>query len=199
MKPTKGKNSPIQRKIRTTRSGKHTISRKLKPAIISNSSSRMANRDARKVKAALEKLEKAQARLTSSGINLLSMAHDLRRTAEVSLTDSLVQSLAADRILQDLLRLRQVMPSGIQDDLRLLPEAVLNWLMRNFELSQYLEQGQELEIPAERLKDFEVSEIAAPYAAMPLARIRVESPGWKHRKRIVVRPRAIVLKNPDHT
>jgi len=148
--------------------------------------------DSGRVKAALDKLAKAQADLTASGLDLLNVAHDIARTANATLKDELLQSLLQDNLLQDLEQLRAAaITSILPPDLQLLPEAVLNWFCRHLELSQHLERGQELEVPAERLSQYDLQG-PPPDPAKALVKLKVLAPGWRHRGQTVIAPRVTI-------
>jgi hypothetical protein len=151
-----------------------------------------ASVDSGRVKAALDKLAKAQADLTASGLDLLNVAHDIARAANATLKDELLQSLLQDNLLQDLEQLRAAaITSILPPDLQLLPEAVLNWFCRHLELSQHLERGQELEVPAERLSQYDLQG-PPPDPAKALVKLEVLAPGWRHRGQTVIAPRVTI-------
>jgi hypothetical protein len=60
-------------------------------------------------------------------------------------------------------------------DLRLSPEATLNWLCRHLDLSQHLQSGQELEVPAEQLSQYDLQG-APPAPEQPLAKLHGPPP-----------------------
>ncbi|MCX6921734.1 MAG: hypothetical protein NT154_00720, partial [Verrucomicrobia bacterium] len=108
--------------------------------------------DARQVQDALDQLARAQAELTARGIDLLNVAHAIGRNAVATFKQELVNSLVQDNLLHDLELLRTALAATpLLADLRLLPEATLNWLCRHLWLSQHLQSGQELEMSTDRL------------------------------------------------
>ena len=152
--------------------------------------------DARQVQDALDQLARAQAELTARGIDLLNVAHAIGRNAVATFKQELLNSLVQDSLLHDLEQLRTALvPMSLSADLRLLPEATLNWLCRHLDLSQYLQPGQELEVPAEQLSQYDLQG-APPAPEQPLARLRVVTPGWKHQGHILISPRVIVATCP---
>jgi len=152
--------------------------------------------DARQVQAVLDQLARAQAELTARGLDLLNVAHALGRNAVANFKQELVNSLVQDNLLHDLGQLWIALtPAPLSADLRLLPEATLNWLCRHLDLSQYLQPGQELEVPAERLNLYDLQG-APPAPGQPLAKLRVVTPGWKHQGHILISPRVIVVVAP---
>ena len=150
-----------------------------------------ASVDSGRVKAALDRLAKAQADVTASGLDLLNVAHDIARAANATLKDELLQSLLEDTLLQDLERLRAAASATLPPDLQLLPEAVLNWFCRHLEISQHLQQGQEVEVPAERLNQYDLQG-PPPDPAKALVKLEVLAPGWRHQGQTVVAPRVTI-------
>jgi hypothetical protein len=152
--------------------------------------------DARQVQDVLDQLARAQAELTARGIDLLNVAHAIGRNAVATFKQELVNSLVQDNLLHDLEQLRTALAATpLPADLRLLPEATLNWLWRHLDLSQYLQPGQELEVPAERLSEYDLQG-APPAPEQPLAKLRVVTPGWKHQGHILISPRVVVAACP---
>jgi hypothetical protein len=148
--------------------------------------------DARQVQDALDQLARAQAELTARGIDLLNVAHAIGRNAVGAFKQELVNSLVQDNLLHDLEQLRPALATApLPADLRLLPEATLNWLCRHLDLSQHLQPGQELEVPTERLSQYDLQGPPAA-AAKPLVKLQVVTPGWKHQGQIIIRPRVTV-------
>ena len=140
----------------------------------------------------LGQLAKAQTKLSACGIDLLNVAHAIGRNAVATFKQELVNSLVQDNLLHDLEQLRTALaPTSLSADLRLLPEATLNWLCRHLDLSQHLQPGQEIEVPAERLRQYDL-EGPPPDAAKSLVKLQVLAPGWKHQGQIVIRPRVNV-------
>jgi hypothetical protein len=152
--------------------------------------------DARQVQDVLDQLTRAQAELTARGIDLLNVAHAIGRTAVATFKQELVNSLVQDNLLRDLEQLRTTLAATpLTADLRLLPEAMLNWLCRHLDLSQHLQPGQELEVPAERLSQYDL-EGPPPDAAKSLVKLQVLAPGWKHQGQIVIPPRVALAAHP---
>jgi hypothetical protein len=148
--------------------------------------------DALQVQDVLDQLARAQAELTAKGIDLLNVAHAIGRNAVATFKQELVNSLVQDNLLRDLEELRTALTATpLSADLRLLPEATLNWLCRHLDLSQHLQPGQELEVPAERLSQYDLQG-APPAPEQPLAKLRVVTPGWKHQDHILISPHVIV-------
>lgn len=145
-----------------------------------------ASLDTERVKAALDKLARTQTEFAAAGLDILNVAHDLGRAAVATLKDELVRSLIHDRLLQDLDQLRTAAAGTLlPPDLALLPEAVLNWFCRHLDLSQHLERGQELEVPASRLSEYALQG-PPPDPMKTLVRIQVLAPGWKHKGQPVI-------------
>jgi hypothetical protein len=150
------------------------------------------NPDARQVQDVLEQLARAQAELTARGIDLLNVAHAIGRNAVATFKQELVNSLVQDNLLHDLEQLRTALAATpLSADLRLLPEATLNWLCRHLDLSQHLQPGQQFEVPTEQLSQYDLQG-APPAREQPLVRLRVVTPGWKHQGHLLISPRVIV-------
>jgi hypothetical protein len=145
----------------------------------------------------LNQLARAQAELTARGVDLLNVAHAIGRNAVATFKQELVDSLVQDNLLHDLEQLRTALSATpLSADLRLLPEATLNWLCRHLDLSQHLQAGQELEVPTEQLSQYDL-EGSAPAPEQPLAKLRVVTPGWKHQGHVLISPRVIVAAPPS--
>jgi hypothetical protein len=152
--------------------------------------------DARQVQDVLDQLARAQAELTARGIDLLNVAHAIGRNAVATFKQELVNSLVQDNLLHDLEQLRTALAATpLSADLRLLPEATLNWLCRHLDLNQHLQPEQELEVPTDRLRQYDL-EGPPPDAAKTLVRLQVIAPGWKYRGKSVIRPRVVVAAPP---
>ena len=144
----------------------------------------------------LDQLARAQDELTAKGIALLNVAHAIGRNAVATFKQGLVKSLIQDNLLHDLEQLRTALAvTPLSADLRLLPEATLNWLCRHLDLSQHLQPGQELEVPTEQLVQFDLQG-ASPAPKNTLVRLRVVTPGWKHKGHILISPQAAVAACP---
>ena len=147
--------------------------------------------DARQIQDVLDQLARAQAELTARGIDLLNVAHAIGRNAIATFKQELVNSLVQDNLLHDLEQLRTALAAVLlSPDLRLLPEATLNWLCRHLDLSQHLQPGQELEVPTERLSQYDLQG-APPALEQPLVRLRVLTPGWKQQGRMLILPQVV--------
>ena len=149
--------------------------------------------DAASIQAALDLLTKAQAEMTARGVDLLAVAHELGRNAAQALKASLLESLVADQLLPDLQRLHSHLGSGAgpSKEFQLLAEATLNWFARHFDLSEHLEAGQLLEIPASHLERYDFDG-PLPDTERALVQVQVQSPGWKCRSQIIIPPKVAV-------
>jgi hypothetical protein len=153
-------------------------------------------RDAQRVKEALDHLARAQAELTATGIDLLNVAHTIGHNAVTTFKQELVDSLVQDNLLQDLDQLRtDTAAIPLPANLKLLPEATINWLCRHLELSQHLHPGQELEVPTAQLSEYDLLG-PSPDSAKALANLQVVAHGWKHRGQTVIRARVMVAARP---
>jgi hypothetical protein len=149
--------------------------------------------DAQRVKEVLDHLANAQAKLAATGIDLLNVAHAIGRNSVTTFKQELVDSLVQDNLLQDLDQLRtETAATPLPTNLKLLPEATLNWLCRHLDLSQHLQPGQELEVSTAQLSQYDLPG-PPPDSTKPLVNLQVVAPGWKCRGRTVIRPRVGVL------
>ena len=131
--------------------------------------------------------------MTARGVDLLAVAHELGRNAAQALKASLVESLVEDQLLPDLKRLHSHLGSAVGhfQEFQLLAEATLNWFARHFDLSEHLEAGQLLEIPASHLEQYDFDG-PLPDADRALVQVQVLAPGWKCRSQIIIPPRVAV-------
>jgi hypothetical protein len=144
----------------------------------------------------LDQLARAQAELTARGIDLLNVAHAIGRNAVATFKQELVNSLVQDNLLHDLEQLRTALAATpLSADLRLLPEATLNWLCRHLDLSQHLQPGQAFEVPTAQLSQYDLPG-PTPDSGKPLVNLQVVAPGWKHRGQTVIRPRVMLAAPP---
>jgi hypothetical protein len=144
----------------------------------------------------LDQLARVQGEFTARGIDLLNVAHAIGRNAVGTFKQELVNILVQDNLLHDLEQLRTALAAmPLSADLRLLPEATLNWLCRHLDLSQHLQPGQELEVLTEQLSQYDLQGVP-PAREQPLARLRVVTPGWKHQGHVLISPRVIVATSP---
>jgi hypothetical protein len=154
-----------------------------------------AGKDRAAVERARRALAKATDALGARASALSSVADHIADAAVERERDALATELAADRILRDVLELREAFaaaPAGsLPPDVevqRKLPEALLDWVSRRFGVQPYLERGDELEVPAERLSGYELD---GPPPVRGLVRVRVLAPGWKRAGRVLVKPQAV--------
>ncbi len=186
---------PVRNSLRRRPAGRPTRKTTIRPHAVA-APPVQATPDAGQVQDALDQLARAQAELTGRGIDLLNVAHAIGRNAVATFKQELVNSLVQDNLLHDLEQLRTALvATPLSADLRLLPEATLNWLCRHLDLSQHLRPGQELEEPTDRLSQYDLQG-APPAPEQPLARLRVVTPGWKHQGHILISPRAVVAACP---
>ena len=189
--------NPARNPLRRRRGGEKPTQKRTKRPRAVAAPPVQATPDARQVQDVLDQLARAQTELTARGIDLLNVAHAIARNAVATFKQELVNSLVQDNLLHDLEQLRTALaPTPLSADLRLLPEATLNWLCRHLDLSQHLQPGQEIEVPAEQLSQYDLQG-APPAPEQPLARLRVVTPGWKHQGHILISPRVVVAAPPS--
>ena len=185
---------PVRKKPRVTRS-------KSKKTGVS-APRRVSNRDARRIQAAIERLEKAQQVVTARSADLLALAGEIGEAAVVKERQHLVQSLADNRLLDYLSALgewftetsRDSLPQGLSD-LELLPKAIMDWLADRLALTPYMTAKEELEVPAAKLSSFDCETDSQPGEEV-LVKIRVLQPGWKCGRNILIRPRVELIIPP---
>lgn len=150
--------------------------------------------DTASIRLSLDLLAKAQAEMTARGVDLLAVAHELGSNAVQAFKTSLVESLVEDQLLPDLKRLHSHLGSaaGQYPEFQLIAEATLNWFVRHFDLSESLEAGQLIEIPAGQLDQFDLDG-ASPESGTALVRVQVLASGWKCRGQIIIRPRVMLV------
>ena len=183
--------SELQRKLprRTVSRVRRRTGRIIKPAQPLDS----PRPDTMRVKNALDRFSKVQAELTATGVDLLNVARSIAREAVDQFKEKLVQDLVQENLLQDLDTLRTVSESGVlPPDLRLLAEAMLNWVCQHLEIIQHLQVGKRFEIPLENVPAYDLHG-PPPETPNALVNIEVLAPGWKYRGRDLIRPRVTLF------
>jgi hypothetical protein len=114
-----------------------------------------------------------------------------RVEAVMQAEERLVRSLAADRLLHDLLGLRVASRGDIAEEsvatFQNFAVAVQAWLAEHLHLEPFLEIGSEREVPASQLPNYDLLG-DAPQSGDSLLPLKVLTPGWKWRGRVVVKP-----------
>jgi hypothetical protein len=154
-----------------------------------------ARRDRAAVERARRDLARATDAVASRAAALVRVADRIRDAAVEAERQSLASELASDRLLRDVLELREALaaaPAGTLppalEVLRKLPDGLLDWVQRRFGVQAHLRAGDELEVPAQRLSAYDVE--GAPPPGSGLVRLRVLAPGWKRGGRVLVKPHA---------
>lgn len=141
---------------------------------------------------------KSWERLDRMGQDVLRVLQGLEASAVRKEQDRVVDELVRGQYLRDLALLRaavdgmprDAMPESLQS-VRILPDALLQWLTQRFEITMLLEPGEEIEVPRDRLDayDWEGDLPADPKA---LVKLRVLAPGWKRSGTVLARPQVLV-------
>jgi hypothetical protein len=178
----------MKRRTKTKPGSKHLKSRKSRPKSPS----------ARQVRAVLDAYARAQRDLEGRGREVLAVADHLSQIAVDAFQSKLQAGLIEVRLLDDLSLLDRAFqgPPELPEYLavfRLLPSALLQWAEQNLGLSRHLEIGEELELPAADLRDFDATG-AIPDDPKKLVRVKVVRPGWNHGRQVLVPPRVEVCE-----
>ena len=140
--------------------------------------------DARRIDAALRKFDKAQQVAAARGEDLLDVAAKIGNAAVEKRLQQLAAQLAERELLRDVLALKDAFAAASLDSLpvevqrlRLLPDALVQWLADSLGLSPSSAQG-ELEVPAANLARFSC-DFPPPEDAGQLVRVHVTCRGWQ--------------------
>lgn len=153
----------------------------------------------RSVRLAIEQCRKAQELLSSRALGVLAVADRLGEAAKEECLSGLARDFAGQQFPRDVVALRdafaevpsQSLPAGLEV-LRKLPAALLQWLDEHMRLTPELCTGQELEVPAKSLENFQI-EGENPAASHGLAKIKVLAPGWKYKGKGILPPQVEIL------
>ena len=139
--------------------------------------------EVRRIEAAVRKFDQAQQTATARGADLLAVAATLGAAAVEKALVKLVAQLANRELPRDVLALKDAYaaasPGSLPaefDRLRLLPDALVQWMSDSLGLSPSSEQG-ELEVPAVKLARFSC-DFPPPENTDQLVRVRVTCRGW---------------------
>lgn len=151
--------------------------------------------EVRRVAAALNRFTRAQDAAAARGADLLAVANTLQTAVVVQRDDTLVHDLLERQLPRDILALRDALakspPGSLSEELealRLLPDALVNWLGEQFGLAPTGATGGEIELPAGRLSQFDC-DFDLPASPETLVRIRVVAAGWKRGGKAMAPPR----------
>lgn len=154
--------------------------------------------DARRLGRAVARFEKAQQHAHARAADLLAVVESISSAAVARREQQLVLALRDRELLRDLFELAEAMrgeapgtlPSTL-DRLRLVPDALMQWLSDLLAVRPYGETGAERELPAESLDQFqhEFPRPGGTGGTDGLIRVRVASPGWTHNRRSIALPR----------
>jgi hypothetical protein len=147
--------------------------------------------DVRRIDAAVRKFDQAQQTAAARGADLLAVVAALGAAAVEESQAKLAAQLADRELLRDILAMKDAfavaLPGSLPAEferLRLLPDALVQWLSDALALAPSAEQG-EMEVPAAKLARFEC-DFQSPEDANQLVRVRVASRGWNRNGSCVV-------------
>ncbi len=181
------------RKIGQAAKGAKSKTRK-HPRIVNSANAKAVHR-------ALSAMEKAYQTLTVKGTAVLTLADHLGQAAVQKYTNDLIREMESEKFLRDILAMRDAfngipqgqLPAEVEP-LRLLPEALIRWLEDRFNLTPYLSLNQELDVPVEKLSNFDVQGMPAEMPANSLVKIRVVMPGWKYAGKSIAAPQVKMIE-----
>jgi hypothetical protein len=152
--------------------------------------------NARRVAQAVKRLNAAHRAAFERGESLLALADQIGAAAETRLLDRIVGEARDRSLLRDIAALDAVLRSSTTtlpptiSPFRLLPTALIEWLRDRFGLVTDRDPGEELDVNAARIDQFDVS---GDLPKSGLVRVRITDSGWKRNGRIVVPPCAVVV------
>jgi len=156
---------------------------------------KMAAREMRRVDAAMKRLQQAYRLATARSEDVLAVANTLGDEAVQKHTNSLIRDLCEKQFLRDLIAMRDAIgevPTGSLtprlESLRLLPDALIQWVEERFGLAPSGRAGEELEVPASRLAHY-ACEFELPADRRTLIKVQVIAPGWKLGNTLLIPPR----------
>jgi len=127
--------------------------------------------------------------------DLAALAHSLGEVAVEKHSNSIIRDLCEKQFLRDLIALCDALaecaPGTLNarlESLRLLPDALIQWLEQRFGVVPSGRAGEELDLPASKLMNY-ACEFDPPSDQMALVRVQVIAPGWKRGNRILIPPR----------
>jgi hypothetical protein len=154
--------------------------------------------EVRRVDASLKRLRQAYRLATARSEDVLAVANSLGEVAVQKHTNSLIRDLCEKQFLRDLIALRDALakcPIGTLnpqlESLRLLPDAIIQWLVERFGVAPFGRAGEELDLPASKLRNY-ACEFEPPSEPMALVKVQVIAPGWK-RDNIILIPLRVKL------
>jgi hypothetical protein len=153
-------------------------------------------RDRAAVDRARRDLARAADAVSARAAAVVRVADRIRDAALEAERQSLAAELASDRLLRDIVELREAFAAAPEGSLppalevlRKLPDGLLDWAERRFGVQSHLRTGEELEVPAQRLAAYDVD--GPPPPPNGLVRLRVLAPGWKRAGKVLLKPVAV--------
>lgn len=174
------KNKQKSRQSAAKKPKKRTVARQHPQAVPRG----LTGRDVRQIDAALRRFDQAQRVAAARGADLLAIAATLGNAAVEKRLQKLTEQLAERELLRDVLDLKEAFASASPgslsakfERLRLLPDALVQWLADSLGLSPSFEQG-DVEVPAGKLARFSC-DFPPPEDAGQLVRVHVTCRGWQ--------------------
>ena len=146
----------------------------------------------KRMDAALRRMVKAQQVARARSEDVVALAESLGQTAVMKHVNALVRDWCDRHLLRDLATLRDALstpsPDALPAELRTLrevPGAIIQWLEDRFGVTPHGTPGEEWDLPAHRLAQFDC-DFEAPRNPDALIRVRVVASGWKRGRRVLV-------------
>ena len=157
----------------------------------------------RRVDAALKRYEKACRTASARGEDLASLASLIGEAAVEKHSACIVRDWCERQFLRDVIGLRDALAEHASgslnprlEALRLLPDALMQWLEMRFRIVPTGPVGEELEIPVARLRNYSCT-FDVPADSTKLVRVCVVAAGWKRGNVLLIPPR-VKLADSTH-
>jgi len=154
--------------------------------------------DARRVAAAVKRFEQAYRVAGSRADDLAALAHGIGEAAAAKQRTLLARDCAERQLLRDVVALREAfadLPAGALpaplEPLRLLPDALLQWMEQRLDLEPVGQAGELKELPAAKLANYAYN-FEKPADPATLVRVRVAACGWKHGAAVLIPPQVVL-------
>jgi hypothetical protein len=142
----------------------------------------------------LKELQEGLKRVITSSGDVLRALEGLREDATRVYEERLAHALISRNILDDLMLLEAALAGGDfsavdRQRFAAVPTAVLAWVAEFLHAEPNLAIGTERDIPPSSLDNYEWAEALGSVTG--LVRARVTAPGWRWRKTLLARPKAV--------
>ncbi len=150
---------------------------------------------ARRVAAAIQRFEKAYRMAHARADDLAALANKIGEVAAAKQSAELVREWVDRQFLRDVFALREafakypggMLPPGIEV-LRLLPDALLQWIEQRFSIQPIGSPGEVKEIPAKALAKYDHN-FDEPVETTSLVKVQIVAPGWKQGTHVLIPPK----------